>query len=149
MVVNLFVGEQCLVGDAHTRVACLAHDIDVGDHMHIRYRHGRSSSLRSCLVHLLDDLGGDASADRGDSLRGQGEQGLARASKVYDHIRHHLAAEGDQVIAAVAIPDRITGHPVDLIDVATVRNGKIVEFKIHFYDAQSMATASRVGDPAR
>lgn len=54
---------------------------------------------------------------------------------------HYAVAEGDLVFVALQFIDRKTGKPMQLVEQSTVKNGKIVEMKIFYFDAGSMIEA--------
>lgn len=52
-----------------------------------------------------------------------------------------VVAEGDTVFVTLQIGDRKTGKPLQLAERSRVRDGKIVEMKIFYFDAGSMIEA--------
>ncbi len=53
----------------------------------------------------------------------------------------YAVAEGDRVMAVLNILDKGTGKDLHLAEQSTVRNGKVVEMKIFYFDAGSMIAA--------
>lgn len=51
---------------------------------------------------------------------------------------HHIVAEGERAIGIISIADRATNAPTYFAEEATVRDGKIVELRLFYFDAQSM-----------
>ena len=56
----------------------------------------------------------------------------------------YLVADGDRVIGVLRIPDPATGGQVLLAEQSTIRDGKIVEMRIFFHDAQSLIDAPKL-----
>jgi uncharacterized protein len=54
-----------------------------------------------------------------------------------------VVAEGDSVFVCLQIGDRKTGKPLQLVERSIVRDGKIVEMKIFYFDAGSMIDAKK------
>lgn len=52
-----------------------------------------------------------------------------------------VVAEGDTVLVCLQIGDRKTGKALQLVERSIVRDGKIVEMKIFYFDAGSMIEA--------
>lgn len=57
----------------------------------------------------------------------------------------YLVADGQRVIGVLRIPDRATGEPTLLAEQSTLRDGKVVEMRIFYFDPGSMITAARTG----
>jgi ketosteroid isomerase-like protein len=53
----------------------------------------------------------------------------------------YAVAEGDKVFVALQFKDRKTGKMLQLVEQSIVRDGKIVEMKIFYFDAGSMIEA--------
>jgi uncharacterized protein len=53
----------------------------------------------------------------------------------------NVVAEGERVLVSLQIGDRKTGKPLQLLEQSIVRDGKIVEMKIFYFDAGSMIEA--------
>ena len=82
----------------------------------------------------------------GGTCRGKAEfQGLL--AKINEHAdlsaikMESVVAEGDSVFVCLQIADRKTGKPLQLVERSIVRDGKIVEMKIFYFDAGSMIEA--------
>jgi ketosteroid isomerase-like protein len=56
---------------------------------------------------------------------------------------HYTIADGDRVAACLGIPDVTTGEMTHFIEQSTLRDGRIVEMKLFYYDAQSMIDKTR------
>lgn len=54
---------------------------------------------------------------------------------------NYAVAEGDKVFVSLGFVDRKTGKRMDLVEQSIVRDGKIVEMKIFYFDAGSMIEA--------
>jgi hypothetical protein len=57
---------------------------------------------------------------------------------------HYLIADGDRVAAAIGIRDADNGEWCDFIEQSTLRDGKIVEMKLFYHDAQTMMSKPKV-----
>ena len=57
---------------------------------------------------------------------------------------HYTIADGDRVAACLGIRDVTTGEWTDFIEQSTVRDGRIVEIKLFYHDAQSMIGKPKV-----
>jgi ketosteroid isomerase-like protein len=57
---------------------------------------------------------------------------------------NYTIADGDRVAACLAIRDIDTGEWTDFIEQSTLRDGKIVEIKLFYHDAQSMIGKPKV-----
>jgi hypothetical protein len=66
---------------------------------------------------------------------------------------NYLVADGDRVATYLSVPDATTGEFTEMIELATVRDGKISELKLFYYDPQAMIekgrAASGLGWPGR
>jgi hypothetical protein len=56
----------------------------------------------------------------------------------------YLVADNDRVIGVLRIPDRNTGKDTLFAEQSTIRDGKIVDLRIFYYDAQSMIGAPKI-----
>ena len=54
----------------------------------------------------------------------------------------YAIAEGERVMAVLNILDRKTGKQLHLAEQSTVKNGKVVEMRIFYFDAGSMAKSA-------
>jgi ketosteroid isomerase-like protein len=50
----------------------------------------------------------------------------------------YTVADGDRVIGVLRIPDLNTGQDIVFAEQSTLRDGKVVDFRIFFHDAQSL-----------
>jgi ketosteroid isomerase-like protein len=57
---------------------------------------------------------------------------------------HYVVADGERVVAALGIRDLDNGEWTDLLEQSTVRDGKIVEMKLFYHDAQTMIGKPKV-----
>jgi len=57
---------------------------------------------------------------------------------------HYLIADGDRVAAALGIRDAESGEWCDMLEQSTLRDGKIVEMKLFYHDAQTMIGKPKV-----
>jgi hypothetical protein len=57
---------------------------------------------------------------------------------------HYLVADGERVVTCLGIPDSTTGELTHFLEQATVRDGRIVELKLFYYDPQSMMDQPKV-----
>ncbi|HEY9415955.1 MAG TPA: nuclear transport factor 2 family protein [Pseudonocardia sp.] len=85
----------------------------------------------------------------GKTWRGQGEFGelFGAIGQFLDlsEIRvNYLIADGDRVAAALSIRDLENGEWCDLIEQSTLRDGKIVELKLFYHEAQTMIGKPKV-----
>ncbi|MEV7284810.1 nuclear transport factor 2 family protein [Streptomyces sp. NPDC093252] len=60
---------------------------------------------------------------------------------------HYTLADGDRVAACVGVPDLATGKPTHFIEQYTVRDGKIVENRLFYHDAGTLAGRPDAGQP--
>ncbi|HEY1974827.1 MAG TPA: nuclear transport factor 2 family protein [Pseudonocardia sp.] len=51
---------------------------------------------------------------------------------------HYLVADGDRVIAVLGAPDVKTGQFNHFAEQSTLRDGKVVEMRLFYYDPQAM-----------
>lgn len=58
---------------------------------------------------------------------------------------HYYVADGERVIAVLGIPDLTTGELAHFAEQSTVRDGKIAEMRLFYYDPQSMISAPKLG----
>jgi ketosteroid isomerase-like protein len=56
----------------------------------------------------------------------------------------YLVADDDKVIGIIRIPDITTGQTILLAEESILRDGKIVEMRIFFHDAQSLIGQTRL-----
>ena len=106
-------------GDFATALACMADDIAVIEPPYLPY---------------------------GGTYRGKAEfqQLLGRINEYADLSAmkmESVVAEGERVLVSLQIGDRKTGKPLQLMEQSIVRDGKIVEMKIFYFDAGSMIEA--------
>lgn len=106
-------------GDFATALSCMADDIAVIEPPYLPY---------------------------GGTYRGKVEfqQLLAKISEHADLSAMKMegvVAEGDTVFVCLQIGDRKTGKPLQLVERSIVRDGKIVEMKIFYFDAGAMIEA--------
>jgi ketosteroid isomerase-like protein len=50
----------------------------------------------------------------------------------------YLVADGDRVFGILAVVDRATGEDVLLAEQSTLRDGKVIEMRIFYYDAGTL-----------
>ena len=53
----------------------------------------------------------------------------------------HMVADGERVFCVITIPDKKTGKHLMLAEESLVRDGKIVEIRVFYFDAGSMLGA--------
>lgn len=63
---------------------------------------------------------------------------IARHLDVSTITIEHLIADRDHVIAVLRIPDRATGRDTVLAEHSTLRDGRVVEMRIFYFDPQSL-----------
>lgn len=61
----------------------------------------------------------------------------------------YTVADGDIAMVALQIKDRKTGKLLQLLEQSTVRNDKIVEIKVFYFDAGSMIEAGLKAETVR
>ncbi|GAA5153130.1 nuclear transport factor 2 family protein [Pseudonocardia eucalypti] len=57
---------------------------------------------------------------------------------------HYYVADGERVIAVLGIPDLGTGELTHFAEQSTVRDGRIAEMRLFYYDPQSMIDAPKL-----
>ena len=88
----------------------------------------------------------------GGSYRGKAEFQTLLA-KINEHAdlsamkMESVVAEGDTVFVCLQIGDRKTGKPLQLVERSIVRDDKIVEMKIFYFDAGAMIEAGLKARP--
>jgi ketosteroid isomerase-like protein len=50
----------------------------------------------------------------------------------------HLVADNEHVIGVLRIPDRATGQNTVLAEQSTLRDGKVIDMQVFYFDPQSM-----------
>jgi ketosteroid isomerase-like protein len=56
----------------------------------------------------------------------------------------YLVADNERVIGVLRIPDRATGQDTVLAEQSTLRDGKIVDMRIFYFDPQSMISTAKL-----
>ena len=51
---------------------------------------------------------------------------------------HHIVADGEYVIGCLGMPDRRTGDFTEMLEQFKLRDGKVVDIKLFYYDAGTM-----------
>ena len=57
---------------------------------------------------------------------------------------NYSVADGDRVIGYLSIPDKKTGKDLLLLEQSTLKNGKVVEMRVCYFDAGSMIGAPKI-----
>jgi ketosteroid isomerase-like protein len=114
------------------------------------YRAGMAGDLDGMFAYINDDVVIDEPAFlpytgiyRGkDDLRGL----WAKIFEFMDLTKitlHYMIADGDRVAACIGIPDTTTGRPTHFLEQSTLRDGKVVEMKLFYYDPGTMIEKAR------
>ncbi|HKP44061.1 nuclear transport factor 2 family protein [Mycobacterium sp.] len=55
------------------------------------------------------------------------------------HVKvHHVIADGERVVGCIGIPDRASGVLTHMLEQFTLRDGKVTEIQLFYYDAGTM-----------
>jgi hypothetical protein len=110
-----------------------------------------SGDIEGFLSHLADDIVIDEPLylPYGKVYRGKREflELFPKLNQYVDASQikvHYLIADGDRVAACLGLPDVNTGKAVHLLEQSTLRDGKVAEIKLFYYDAGTMMDAPKI-----
>lgn len=115
------------------------------------YDAGIKGDIEALMGFLADDVVVDEPLylPYGKVYRGKEEflglfQGIGRYMDLSKITVHYTIADGDRVAACLGIPDTTTGELTHFLEQSTLRDGKIVEMKLFYYDAQTMMEQPKI-----
>jgi hypothetical protein len=109
------------------------------------YAAGASGDVQGLMSHLADDVEVHEPEylPYGGVYRGK-EEFVGLLGKIVDYMDvtkltvHYLVADGARVIAVLGAPDAKTGQLNHFAEQSTLRDGKVVEMRLFYYDPQAM-----------